>query len=370
MHLPQLWRRATAHVRRHLPIGQDILGRAEAMMRHLRAQDRVFHPSQFWDAHLRWNLEMIQRDGIENFKRSVPQNYFTWMLRSPADPQMEQLLKTWLQDLSPAPLSTEIRGSSEVRHLNQTFLRTPTEARVYSLFVGLLWWLAQKGDEAELAARLEEPAIGNPIPIFADGRRISQDLANSLREYRRLRPALMLRPGEPRPALAEIGAGYGRLGYVAHRLQPLRYWIFDIPPALTIAEWYLPRALPRLRVFRWRPFANWADVAEEALAADLAFFTVDQMTSIPDGSARVFAAISALHEMRHDQIAAYVAEMTRIASAGFYTKNWTYSHNRADAVEFTADLIRPPADWQRTFARQDDVHPAFTEVLYTRASQT
>lgn len=150
------------------------------------------------------------------------------------------------------------------------------------------------------------------------------------------------------------------------RAQPLRYWIFDIPPALTIAEWYLPRTMKDAKVFRWRPFSHWDEVAEEALSADLAFFTIDQLPLVPDRTIGSFAAISALHEMRHDQIVSYVSDIARTTTRAFYSKNWTQQHNAFDDIHFTTDLIRMPADWQLAFQRVDDVHPLFSEVLYQR----
>jgi hypothetical protein len=96
-------------------------------------------------------------------------------------------------------------------------------------------------DPDRLAPRLVEPAIGNPIPIHLDGRMISQDVANSLRELRRFQRYLA---GTRRATFADLGAGYGRLGYVAIIASGCRYWVVDIPPALAVAEWYLSRCQP------------------------------------------------------------------------------------------------------------------------------
>jgi hypothetical protein len=355
------------NTQRLLPSRREPERRAEQMMEHLLQVDELYRPSRFWVEFSRQNMAMLRDRGMSHFKRSVPQNYFNWMVDAPADPQMAGLLAAWAKQPDLLPLQAELRGTSLATGISGLrFLKTPVAVRSYVLFVGLLWWYARLGDHSGCSDRLEEPAVGDPIPIFTEDRRISQDLANSLREYQRLRPSLEPTPADPRPILAEIGAGYGRLGYVAMRAQPLRYWIFDIPPALTIAEWYLPRTMKDAKVFRWRPFSHWDEVAEEALSADLAFFTIDQLPLVPDRTIRSFAAISALHEMRHDQIASYVRDIARTTTRAFYSKNWTQQHNAFDDIHFTTDLIRMPADWQLAFQRVDDVHPLFSEVLYQR----
>lgn len=125
--------------------------------------------------------------------------------------------------------------------------------------------------------------------------------------------------------LAEIGAGYGRLATVALQARTCRYWVFDIAPALALSEWYLSATFPDRKTFGWRPFSRWEDVAAEVTAADLAFFSIDQLSLILDRSVTVFAGISVLHEML-------------------------------------------PQDWASSL-REDDVLPVFTEKLFIRSGR-
>jgi len=343
-----------------------LLERSAAMRAALEAGPEIFQAGRFWADIGGQNEALLARHGVENFKRTVSQNYFNWAVEGPNDPQMQSLLREWAQDPSTLPLDAELLGDPAVLSINDTsYLLSPSAARGYTLFVGLLWWHAVKRAAAGDAEKLTEAPIGNPIPIGFHGRAISQDLANSLREFTRMRPYLS---GE-RPILAEIGAGYGRLGYVASLVKPLRYWIFDIPPALAVAEWHLQEAFPDRKIFQWRPFDSWESVAEEVFAADVAIFTIDQLRHVPPGVVDCFAAISALHEMRPEQIAGNMALMGEKGKA-IYTKNWSSWRNEHDAFDFRSAELLAPAGWSTVLDAVDEVIPAFTEKLFVAPARS
>jgi hypothetical protein len=278
------------------------------------------------------------------------------------------LLRSWIGNPGFTPLRAQLRGRALVTHVPakidqplKDWLTTSEGEKVYTLFVGLLWWHATRVDPDHLEPRLAEPAIGNPIPIYLDRRMISQDIANSLREFRRFQRYL---GGGPRATLAELGAGYGRLGYLAVTASSCRYWAVDIPPALAVAEWYLSRCFPDRCIFRWRPFTDWDSVAREIAQADIAFFTIDQLALFPERSVDVFASISTIHEMTPDQIEAYMALQFRATPRAIYTKNWTSWFNHLDENSFESTSIVAPEGWRAALDTADDIIPDFTEKLF------
>lgn len=334
---------------------RSVIQRIVAMQAHSNA---LSQPSEFWNDLNHQHIEMLRRRGIRNFKRTLAQCYFTFAVESTRDPQMAALIEHWATDPSPDPLSVRIIGDPQVEsQMGLRYLRDCAAARSYELFLGLLLWHSSKTDPEGLSSRLAEPAIGNPIPARSGNRLVSQDLANSIREYGRFRDHL-----GPGGILAEIGAGYGRLGYVAAN-RPAKYWIFDIAPALAVSEWYLPRALPGCSVFKWRPFEQWSEVRGEADRADLAFFSSDQLALIPDRSVDVFAAISCLHEMTGAQAQKLLHLMGQKASRAIYTKNHTSWMNEKDGIAFRSDALAAPKGWTIRFDRPDDVLKSFTEKL-------
>lgn len=342
---------------------ETVLARAAEIARYLSGQ-RGDAPSMFWDDIGRQNIEMLAQNGVAQFKRHVSQNYFNWVVEGPNDPKFRRLVKYWMNMPEFGPLEVGLEGSGAVHSINDThFLATQTAERGYTLFVGLLWWWAQKGDALGPMPDLSEPLLGDPVQTWEGARRVSQDLANSRREFARFSPWLQSPSNGKRQVLAEIGAGYGRLGFFAAHAASAAYWVFDVPPALPLAEWYLGEVLPQKTIFRWRPFTRWEDVRDEVLAADLCFFTPDQLRLIPHKSVDVFAAISSLHEMTEDQTTRYMHQMAEAARV-IYTKNWTLWRNEADGVEFASASVTAPDGWSTAFDRIDDVIDDFTEKLF------
>lgn len=209
---------------------------------------------------------------------------------------------------------------------------------------------------------LEEPAAGNPPAIELHGRKISQDLANSVLEYHSILRGL---PDTGHiGTITEIGGGYGRTAYVFLRKMPwVRYIMADIPPALYIAERYLTGEFPDRKVFRYRPFNDFADVQEEFRAADLVFLMPDQLQLLPDNSTDLFLAIDCLHEMRPEQIMSYYALIDRL-SAYMYQKCWKRTTIPYDNITLTQDDYPFPRNWRNLFVRDCLVQSTYFETLF------
>lgn len=322
--------------------------------------------SAYWDELNADNIAAISQNGIQNFKKTLAQNYFNFIIANISEGQFQAALRAWVAEADDIPLSVESKGHWELELRNNPVVATPLQQRVYTFFVGLLWSLAVKGDATGIAARLSEPTLGNPIDIrLPDDRLVSQDLANSLREYNRV--GAYLKPTDGRlPVLAEIGAGYGRVGWVAMQTEQCRYWVFDIPPALAVSEFYLSQTYPDKKVFRWRPFTNWSEVAEEVASADIAFFSSDQLELVPDRSVSAFVAISCLHEMKPEQFTKAMSLMSSKASNAIYTKNWTGYTVPTDNFVFTSDMLVADAGWTTAYSRTDEILLDMTEKLFLR----
>jgi hypothetical protein len=180
-------------------------------------------------------------------------------------------------------------------------LADPHIRELYRVFVGLLWHHARAICGNGLTEQLAEPLLGNPLRCSLGGRLISQDLANSIRECTVCLAPLEAELMSVRPlSMVEIGAGYGRLGFVLLTGTPCRYTVVDIPPALALAQWYLTTLLPQVPTFRFRPWHSFADVQSEMEGTDIRFLTPDQFALCPAGYFDLGITISTLPEMtRH-----------------------------------------------------------------------
>jgi hypothetical protein len=235
----------------------------------------------------------------------------------------------------------------------------------YAFFVGLLWHFAIAHDDDGFANELEEPIIGNPISISCQGKLISQDLANSLRERNTVIEYLNNVAEQPY-AVMELGAGYGRLAQVFLSTAKCKYMIFDIPPALYISQWYLKQVFPSHRVFPFRRFEQFSDVADELANSDLAFFTPNQLDLFPDAYSDAFVTISSLHEMTREQIEHYKAAICRTTKDVVYIKQWKDWHNALDDIRLTKDDYILPSPWRTSLDREDCVQDKFQEMIFTR----
>ena len=352
------------------PPSEESRARLALMVREIARSSPVYHPSVMWEQLNTLNTEQVERFGLSHFKRSVNQNYFNWLPADLGDNQIRRVLRHWMRRPTLAPF----RSRMEVPRLFEEFARQRTleswSARArYRLFVALLWDQAMREDALGLLDRVEEPEVGDPLRIRHRGRLISQDLANSVREANRLFANLPT-GATHRPIVAELGAGYGRLGFVLVRALSSRYWVFDIPPALFIAEWYLQNVLPGRRIFTFRPFENFEAVRAELEVSDVAFFTANQIALLPDASVDAFVNISSLHEMRQAQIDHYLQQMARAARHVIYLKQWSEFKNLADDILITRASYRLPADWRIVHDAVDSVQDRFFELVARRGIAT
>jgi putative sugar O-methyltransferase len=338
----------------------------KSIVAEVDASPEIYRPSRFWDHLNSVNTQWLDDLGLANFKRTVAQNYYNWLIVSRRDPQFRAVVRQWLRSPTLRPLLTRMDPPEMLRTLIGLEDHFSRPARlVYRLFVAMLWDVAARDDLLGLTGRLEEPLLGNPIHIVSQGRRISQDLANSIRE--RSAVARWGLPGRSnRLLVAELGAGYGRLGHVFLSDPTCRYFIFDIPPALYVSQWYLSRLFPERKVFTFRHFDRFDAVAAELEDADIAFLTPNQMAMFPDGTFDVTVSISTLPEMSPAQISNYLAELSRLSHGTIYLKQWRQWFNDKDNFEFTYDRLVLPANWELRHDGQDIVQPLFQERIWTR----
>lgn len=344
----------------------EVLALIEAMRLGVSQAPEIYRPGEFWDELIAVNLEMLRTDGIANFKRTVSNNYYNWLVTSLRDPQIHQALKAWLRWPTLAPL---------INHLDQppTGLRTTDRDRSYSLsraaswrykfFVGSIWETARREDTCGLTDRLSEPEVGNPIRLTHRNRLISQDLANSIIELTFAASSGAISDGA---RVAELGAGYGRLAFVSANAFDLTYCVFDIPPALAVSQWYLTRVLGTERVRPYSPDADFAAVRAEMKPGVVAFFTPDQMEMFPDEWFDCTQTISTLPEMPARQSARYLELLAAKSGRAVFLKQWQQWRNERDGVDLREEHYQLPDPWRLAARRVDPVQPAFFNQLWLR----
>jgi putative sugar O-methyltransferase len=336
------------------------------MRRGVAASPEIYRPGKFWDGLIAANLEMLRTAGIANFKRTVSNNYYNWLVTSLRDPQVQRALLHWMRRPTFAPVLNRLdEPATGLRTLDreQSYSLSRLASWRYKFFVGAIWEIARRDDPRGLTDCLSEPEVGNPIRVRHRGRLISQDLANSISEFTFVERSGVIVEG---CRVAEVGAGYGRLAYVFAESCELTYCVFDIPPALAVAQWYLTAVLGANRVVPYTPGDDFATVASRLTPGVVAFFTPDQMEMFPDGWFDCAQTISTLPEMPARQSARYLELLAAKSRRAIFLKQWQQWRNTADDVDLREQHYRFPKPWRQTTRRVDPIQPAFFNQLWLR----
>jgi putative sugar O-methyltransferase len=346
-------------------MNDDFAGVTARMMDELE-HDPKYLPSLFWRDINAKNLSMLDADGIENFKRSLSQNYYNFCTIHSKDVMFRTSFADWLANPTLAPLLTRMEHfvTLDAFYLKRPEKFTLRRRLIYRLFVSFIWEKMLRADTGGLAVTLAEPEIGNPVRIWRKGKLISQDLANSVMECNAVLP--LLKEVGRRPRIAELGAGYGRLAYVFSATQQGTYFIFDIPPALYVSHWYLSRVLPGKKLFKFRPFGRFKDVQDEIEAADIAFLTANQLQQFPQGYFDVMITISTLPEMRPEQVALFLDLFQRSSRGHIFIKQWMDWTNPSDGTRMKPDDYALGESWKMVMDRIDPINPRFFNRVWRR----
>jgi putative sugar O-methyltransferase len=340
----------------------------EPMFEEMGNAPEIVRPDRFWTSLNERNVRQLREAGFESFKQTINRNYFQFLPADPRNEQFRAMVRRWLERPARQVFSARISDPStlEVPPTRWVGARTVSRIKVralYTFYVAELWEYVHGRDSLGLLDRLEEPELGRPIAFEHRGRRISEDLCNSVLEANSVMSGLAASLG--RDTVIELGSGYGRLAWVFLEAFPeIRYVLVDIPPALAVAEEYLSRLFPDRNVFRFRHFEAPGEVANELSQARIAFLTPNQLDLLEPLDAALFLNVSSLHEMRPDQIAHYLQRVGVHCRGHFYSKQWIRSVNPDDGVVIKREEYPIPADWTPVFDRVHPVQTQFFEALY------
>lgn len=107
-------------------------------------------------------------------------------------------------------------------------------------------------------------------------------------------------------------------------------------------------------------------IIDEMAAARLVFLEPHQLRLLPDQHFDATITISALQEMRPEQVASDLALLVAKTAGAIYLKQWRRWRNPVDDVVLSMDDYRLPGGWDRVFSLRPLVPRAFFEALYLR----
>lgn len=323
------------------------------MMVSLLRSPKAYHPSQFWLYFMLYNAFQVDAYGVENFKRTANNNYFTWTGDVHVNEQTDAL-----ERLLESSENLKIEGNRPEEFSAEKWEK-------YKRFLVAIYRYARAHDALGILDKLEEPLLGNPIFISINGRRISQDLCHTVIELNSILPALG-KSFNDRFTVYELGAGHGRIGRALLSLYPnMRYVVIDILPALHLSQWYLSRLYQSDSIFRFRDFDEYKEVAAEFESSRLAFLLPHQAAKLPAKSADLFINICSIQEMTRSHVDLWFAEIDRLCRGQFYTKQYFEHTNDVDGFSLTKSDYPVKRNWGVKFDRQCEAFPSLFEAQYS-----
>lgn len=316
------------------------------MLREL-SKNPIYLPSNFWSHVNRLNIEMIEKLGSDNFKRTVSQNYFNWLIRNPWDLKFVKTIFKWFRRPSFSIFGGKIENQVEIMlitHENSIKLNR-IQRKVYFWYVKFAWQLMKQFDSRNFHRQLEEPSIGNPIRIEFEDKLISQDLANSIIEWNLFLDNFP--SSESKLRIAELGGGYGRLAYVAAKTSNVQYFLFDIPPALIVAEEYLKSVFPEKKIVTFSESSTLEGFEEDFQGADIIILTANLIERFPQYFFDGFISISTLPELNRVQIENFVLHISRTTNKTIFLKQWKSWINTFDSNTSTLSDYNFGDTWVR-----------------------
>lgn len=246
----------------------------------------------------------------------------------------------------------------------------PNDPRLYTWFLTIFYKHLQARDSLGLLKRLTsnlkiDPANGIAIegvpvsigyPVLVDGREVSADLLFSIYDFYNM---LELVPGlasEP-VVVGDLGAGWGRIGYVLLHVNPLAsYMIFDIPESLLISSCYLPRVCPGFSSSSYEESRGIELSRERILSKRMWFLGAQDITRLQPSSVDVIVNVASFQEMPNEQVNRYLELFTVPAMGGH-----VYLRNAKENVSSYNGYVIPKG-WKQQYDRNlafcDDFYEA------------
>lgn len=330
----------------------------------LNRAPEIYRPSPFWQELAAAGVRQLEESGFENFKRTVNTRYFNWRLPGILRHQLFAVVRRWAVHPGLSVFVADFpQPTLAVKDQAASF--DGLSAWIYKIFVAMYEDVLERSDTRHLLRAIEEPELGNPFLVRHKGRRISQDLCNSIHELYSVLGPEGLPSSSGSPAFAELGAGYGRLGHVVMNAVPnATYCIIDIPPALYLSQRYLTTLFPDVPAFRFRPFRSYGEIAGEFEASRLRFLAPHQLELLPEKTFDYFINVSSLHEMTMEQVAHYFLLIHRFCRGRFYTKQWRVSRAQVNGCTIREKDYPVPSTWRTVYHRRHPIQRMFFEALY------
>jgi putative sugar O-methyltransferase len=233
----------------------------------------------------------------------------------------------------------------------------------------LLYQQVKSRDTLNLLDRVRATACPNSGYAFDfEGRLVSWDLLislDTLYSIAEIHDGILSQP----VVVADIGAGWGRMGYVLRIANPkLTYVVFDLPEVLLVSSTYLPLVLPPCRVLDFRQSRQYRSINREMISGvDCAFFGSQDLEKFEDKTLDIVINIASFQEMTFTQVEQYFRIIDRKLSGTLYTQQlWKTNVHTWKLGEIRGLEDMPfPGHWTQRYVRNTTWSDLYFEAAYS-----
>lgn len=257
--------------------------------------------------------------------------------------------------------------NKDIAWFNQSFSQSlPGNARYHRYAVYMLYRLLKHRDSADLLGRFDwSSETGYEVAI--GGRNYSWDTLISLDTVMSLAEADSGILSEPR-IVADLGAGWGRIGYVLKRINPrVTYIVLDLPEILLISMTILPRMLPSERAVFYPQVRQVPLLSRDVLSKCGLWFAGSQdLMRIADRAIDVFINVASFQEMKLAQVQTYFDLIDQKVSGTFYTQQYFVISDAQRPYNAILGLEQYPfkPTWTEHFKRNTTFSERFFETSF------
>jgi putative sugar O-methyltransferase len=257
--------------------------------------------------------------------------------------------------------------NSDIAYFNQSFSQSlPGNPRYHRYAVYMLYRLVRQRDTTDLLGRFDWSS-DTGFEIAIDGRRYSWDTLISLDTILSIAEA---DPGilSKHRIVADLGSGWGRIGYALKRINPLvTYLLLDLPEILMISMAVLPRMLPAESASLYAETRRVATLTRDVLSTRGLWFAGSQdLMMVADGAIDVFINVASFQEMKLSQVRTYFDIIDRKVAGTFYTQQYVVVSDAQRPYNAIAGLEQYPfkASWSEDFNRHTTFSERFFEACF------
>lgn len=176
---------------------------------------------------------------------------------------------------------------------------------------------------------------------------------------------------DQRRLLLDLGAGWGRIGYVLSLINPDAVYVHcDIPITSVIAQFHLPTKLPETHCYSYEDTRAEGSLTRDELLSrpGVHFFGSHDLVRFEDNSFDFALNIASFQEMSNKTVVSYLSEINRTVSGLFYMKQYMLPNTKDGFLTKGNEYYPFPPNWEKLFLIYSRISYQYFESLHRVAA--